>query len=71
MSKSVQKKVILCYGKHPKKIKLWAFSLQDLANLLGKSVAAVRKDIERQKFDPQSLESIFNFVFESRKDLSI
>lgn len=42
--------------------KVWAYVIEDLADLFGMSVEATRKAIQREKFDPSDLRSIFNFA---------
>jgi hypothetical protein len=48
--------------------KLWAFAIEDYAKVLGMSVEATRKAIQRKSFDPTDLGSLLEFSKKRRKE---
>ncbi len=49
-------------GKNVGRQKVWAFVLEDYAELFGMSVEATRKAMLRGRFDPGDLRSVLDFV---------
>lgn len=59
--------VVLCFGVEPAKkgsgrVRLWAFSVRSLAELLSESEWTVRKLIRDKAFDPTDLASIVKYA---------